>query len=1162
MHPPRREKKKHFFEGLRILIKTYKNVILVGDFNTVFSKMDMADGMVFRTDMGRKELKEMMEERNLIDVWRENHERKREFSRRQLVGNFMCQTRIDFILSERDMEFFLGDICYKDTSLSDHKMLLWNIDFSKEKKGPGVWILNSEILTSESYRIGIEEILDKEKEDGMYFEDKRLWWQNVKYEIRKYSINHSKLVQKVKKAKELEIRKKLRKETNKSEVNIKQIILLEEELRKIEEEKCKGAMIRSKAKNTIAGEKCTKFFFNLEKSRGKAKLIKELKNKKGEIVKDISGILTEVKDYYEGLFETKGIDEKAKIQLLESVTAKVSREDKKECDKEISEEEIVQAINSLKGNKSPGTDGIVNEFYKVFKEKISGILKEVYKEIFDKRELDQRMSIGLMKLIYKRKGSKNNLSNFRPITMLNTDLKILSKILANRMKNILPKIIVTNQAYGVRGRDIADITSGVRDIISYLNETQKDGYVVNLDFEKAFDRVEHDFLFAILERFGFGKNFKEWIKILYNNVMTRVTCNGFLTEPFRITRSIRQGCPLSAQLYTLVAEPLGLMIKKNKSIQGIKIEEGKEEKKIFQYADDTTLILKDLESMKEVMRNVERYGKGTGARVNGEKTVYMKFGKVPNLGGVFNFEEVKETKILGVTLGKDEKGARERMFEKLLGEMERRLIFWRGRFLSLKGKILVVNALMLSKMWYILMVSAMPRWVEVRIKRCVLDFIWEKKPPRVAYNTLIGQADKGGMGLSDVELKKKSMRIKVVKKYIDDQEKGEWKDTMKYYLDKCGNVKLGDSVLWMKMKAWMFERIPDFYKEVLKAWGFFLSKVDFIPGGRKEILNQPLFFNKHIVKSGKEIFFKKWWEVGIARLRDIMYEIREGFLPVQVIIDELEEAKEEYDINNVKKQYKEMKSAIPKAWINEIQKEEKEEGKTEVYFVNQNKRIGFSLGNVKMFYQVLREEIFKKPNSNDMWLRNFNGLKEEEIWKNMRGVLVSTNLECLDYFIRHNVIWSEMRLCIIKKEQSALCKVCKKQDEGLLHLFLLCEELGSFFKVLKEIVNDLGERKEDQDWQKTFMFGKEEKCKNKIMINLLIILAKNAIWKRRNIVKNRSVRIDVWTLYKHMVEDYMFTLCKYWRLEGKAEMFMKMFSSQVQNILLKHDINVSVGKKV
>lgn len=151
-----------------------------------------------------------------------------------------------------------------------------------------------------------------------------------------------------------------------------------------------------------------------------------------------------------------------------------------------------------------------------------------------------------------------------------------------------------------------------------------------------------------------------------------------------------------------------------------------------------------------------------------------------------------------------------------------------------------------------------------------------------------------------------------------------------------------------------------------------------------------------------------------------------------------------------------------------------------------------------------------------------------------------------------------MRLCILKKEQTALCKVCKKQDEGLLHLFLLCEKLRSFFKVLKEMVNVLGERKEHQEWQRILILGMEEKCKNKTMINLLIVLVKSSIWKRKNTVKNTSVCIDVWKLYKNMVEDYMFTLCNYWRLDGKAEMFLKMFSSQVQNILLKHDIKISV----
>lgn len=83
---------------------------------------------------------------------------------------------------------------------------------------------------------------------------------------------------------------------------------------------------------------------------------------------------------------------------------------------------------------------------------------------------------------------------------------------------------------------------------------------------------------------------------------------------------------------------------------------------------------------------------------------------------------------------------------------------------------------------------------------------------------------------------------------------------------------------------------------------------------------------------GEKFSLKKWWQVGITKMKDILYEVKDGFLPVQVIIDELEEAKEEYDIRSVKKQYEEIKNAIPKAWLNEIQKKEKKEGNIEVFF--------------------------------------------------------------------------------------------------------------------------------------------------------------------------------------------------------------------------------------
>ncbi len=367
-------------------------------------------------------------------------------------------------------------------------------------------------------------------------------------------------------------------------------------------------------------------------------------------------------------------------------------------------------------------------------------------------ELNQRMGMGLMKLIYKRKGEKTDLKNYRPITMLNTDLKILSKILANRLKEVMPSIITSNQVYGVKGRDIADTTISIKDMIRYIHGKNKEGFIISLDFEKAFDRVEHGFLFDVLKSFGLGENFMKWIRILYKDAITKIKCNGVLTQCFKITRSIRQGCPLSALLYSLVAEPLGLTVKHEEGIKGIGIEGG--ESKIFQYADDTTLLLKDMESVGKAMQIVHKYCRGSGAKVNEDKTVYMRFGGVAVLTEHFTFKETKEIKILGVLMGRDEKKAGETMWEEALGGIERRLTFWKLRTLTLKGKVLVLNVLMISKLWYILYVSSMPLWVEKRLKKCFFDFFMGREAAKNSIQHFNRSSGEGRTGVNGCGTKK------------------------------------------------------------------------------------------------------------------------------------------------------------------------------------------------------------------------------------------------------------------------------------------------------------------------------------------------------------------------------------------------------------------------
>ena len=163
--------------------------------------------------------------------------------------------------------------------------------------------------------------------------------------------------------------------------------------------------------------------------------------------------------------------------------------------------------------------------------------------------------------------------------------------------------------------------------------------------------------------------------------------------------------------------------------------------------------------------------------------------------------------------------------------------------------------------------------------------------------------------------------------------------------------------------------------------------------------------------------------MGITRVRDVLYEFKEGFLPTQFIVDAMEVAKEEYSKHEITNKYEIIKNAIPKEWIKRIECMEEQKGRN-MYVKLGEKMYDFKECTVKMFYCVFRDGVFKEPIVNKYWVEKFKDLKEECIWRNMRGRCVETKLECLEYFIRHKMVFTESNLAKIGLEQSALCKVC------------------------------------------------------------------------------------------------------------------------------------------
>ncbi|VDI15400.1 blast:LINE-1 retrotransposable element ORF2 protein [Mytilus galloprovincialis] len=210
-----------------------------------------------------------------------------------------------------------------------------------------------------------------------------------------------------------------------------------------------------------------------------------------------------------------------------------------------------------------------------------------------KKELTNSQKLGLITLIYK-KNDPLNLDNYRPITLLNVDTKIIAYSLAQRLKPILHKIIHSDQNGYVKNRYIGFNIRQIQDIIDYSEKFNVDGAILFLDFTKAFDSLEWEFMYCSLKKFGFQESLLRWINTLYTDIKGCILNNGWISRPFNIERGIRQGCPASSIIFVIAVEILASRLRQNKSFKGfqIKLDNKTHTLKLSQLADDTTLFFK------------------------------------------------------------------------------------------------------------------------------------------------------------------------------------------------------------------------------------------------------------------------------------------------------------------------------------------------------------------------------------------------------------------------------------------------------------------------------------------------------------------------------------------------------------------------------------------
>lgn len=244
------------------------------------------------------------------------------------------------------------------------------------------------------------------------------------------------------------------------------------------------------------------------------------------------------------------------------IKRKLSEDLRESLEHYFSKEELFRALNGINSNKCPGPDGINATYIKEFWYIISDDVCEMA-EVFNKNFIfPLGLNSSFISLIPK-KDCPSLVTNYRPISLIICTLKIILKLLAERLSRVL-KFIVSEEQFGfVKGRTISKSVVIVKEIVHSMHRREVEGLILKIDFEKAFDSVKWSFLFEVLQEFGFGKKWKSWLEAIFKSARLSVLINGSPSKEFSIGRGLRQGDPLSPLLFILVGEVLHLLLEKS-----------------------------------------------------------------------------------------------------------------------------------------------------------------------------------------------------------------------------------------------------------------------------------------------------------------------------------------------------------------------------------------------------------------------------------------------------------------------------------------------------------------------------------------------------------------------------------------------------------------------
>ena len=723
--PNQPHKRKDFFNKLSTYITGSNNCILAGDFNCVPDvTMDRTNNSSHPADPGFHELELFIKTHRMYDTWRSCNPSSRTYT--WFKADDTDASRLDRIYTS--LPTLKCNIV--KCPLSDHDAVFGTFDLlHPEVRGKGFWKLNNKILAEANFRSLFEVSYSNWKTLKSAFHSTQHWWDDIKRRTKELAIKYC-----VRRAHSdrNDFLKLLSTNPTKSS--------LEAHL----DTKLQGAKIRARVTYLEGEEQPSSALFHSIAKRLTDKHIEAVRDDKGCITSDPTQITSVYQTFFTDLFAKKDTQTDLQPNLLRNISASPTTTQNDLLSLPISLDELFSALHSMKNNKSPGLDGLTKEFYCTFWHVIGEDLLEVFRDSLTVGTLTDSQKMGLITLAPKD-GDNLDPRNKRPITLLNVDYKILAKTLSSRLASLMPDLIGSYQTCSVPGHSIHQNLWFVRDLIYYTSDRNLPCALVSLDQEKAFDRVDHHFLWKVLHKFNLHSTFITWIQTLYNGVLGKVIVNGFISDPFSINCGVRQGCPLSPLLYALFCDVLAQLFHSCNTLKGVLIPGGCQVK-CTAYADDITCFVSDISSFHSLSSLLHTFERGTGAKLNMNKTCGLRLGKWKCKTLPFNAKWCdSQIKINGIWFGHDNP-AQKTWNEKLI-KLKKRLHDFQDRAFTLFGKASIINQFILPILFYPAMVYTLPTSFAKEIEKLIFGFVWSNKGDLVTRNLVYRSVNEGGLGL-------------------------------------------------------------------------------------------------------------------------------------------------------------------------------------------------------------------------------------------------------------------------------------------------------------------------------------------------------------------------------------------------------------------------------